>query len=71
MSGCRSRRCSALGSCAGWVTRGRPPRALPEAELVAVYRLWLVALLLTMVGRAGTSPGTSAGCATTWRPRTC
>jgi hypothetical protein len=33
-----------------WVTPGRPPRALPEAELVAVYRLWLVALLVKMVG---------------------
>ncbi|MDT7592247.1 MAG: hypothetical protein QOH45_1778 [Pseudonocardiales bacterium] len=33
-----------------WVTPGTAPRALPETELVTVYRLWLAALLLKMLG---------------------
>lgn len=33
-----------------WVTPGQPGRPLPDDVLVPVYRLWLVALLLKMVG---------------------
>lgn len=33
-----------------WVTPGEPPRELPSAELVVVYRVWLIALLLKMLG---------------------
>jgi hypothetical protein len=33
-----------------WVTPGTAPRALPERELVAVHRLWLVALALKVIG---------------------
>lgn len=33
-----------------WVTPGTAPRALPTPELVAVYRLWLLALLLKVLG---------------------
>jgi len=33
-----------------WVTPGQTPRRLPDDMLVRVYRLWLLALLLKMVG---------------------
>lgn len=33
-----------------WVTPGQAPRRLPDDVLVGVYRLWLLALLLKMVG---------------------
>jgi hypothetical protein len=33
-----------------WVTPGTAPRAMPVPELVTVYRLWLAALLLKMLG---------------------
>ncbi|MBA2324280.1 MAG: hypothetical protein H0V92_09820 [Pseudonocardiales bacterium] len=33
-----------------WITPGRSPRALPDDVLVRVYRLWLFALVLKMVG---------------------
>lgn len=33
-----------------WVVPGQPPRTLPDEILVRVYRLWLAALLLKMVG---------------------
>jgi hypothetical protein len=33
-----------------WVTPGTAPRAMPAPELVTIYRLWLAALLLKMLG---------------------
>jgi hypothetical protein len=33
-----------------WVTAGTAPRAMPVPELVTLYRLWLAALLLKMLG---------------------
>ena len=33
-----------------WVTPGTAPRAMPVPELVTIYRLWLAALLLKMLG---------------------
>ncbi len=33
-----------------WVTPGEPSRPLPRPQLVLVYRLWLLALLLKMLG---------------------
>jgi hypothetical protein len=33
-----------------WVTPGTAPRPLPERELVAVYRLWVAALTLKVLG---------------------